>query len=224
MAMGYTTGLPRNFTPISMLGLAFTTLNSWGVLSASLPLSLTSGGPSATVWGLLVAGTGNLCLAASLAEFLSAYPTAGGQYHWVAIVSPQGYAPFLAWLTGWITLFGWIAVTASGSLLGSQLIVGVVVSRKDGKVGNLQDFIMYILMTSIAFAVNLWMSSRLPSLHKFALFSSIIGLVVIPVIALMCSRSHWAELSFVFGGFINETGWPGRYMRAHCWAFIRDSG
>lgn len=73
----------RKATPLicwlQMLGLAFAILNSWTALSASLSLALPSGGPTSVIWGLITAGICNLCLAASLAEFLSAYPTAGGQ-------------------------------------------------------------------------------------------------------------------------------------------------
>ena len=58
---------------LSMLGLAFAILNSWTALSASLSLALPSGGPTSVIWGLVTAGVCNLCLAASLAEFLSAY-------------------------------------------------------------------------------------------------------------------------------------------------------
>jgi choline transport protein len=58
---------------LSMLGLAFAILNSWTALSASLSLALPSGGPTSVIWGLVTAGICNLCLAASLAEFLSAY-------------------------------------------------------------------------------------------------------------------------------------------------------
>lgn len=67
--------LQRNFSLFSMLGLAFAILNSWTALGASMSLALPSGGPTAVIWGLLVAGICNLCLAASLAEFLSAYVT-----------------------------------------------------------------------------------------------------------------------------------------------------
>ncbi|KAF5014955.1 hypothetical protein F66182_13879, partial [Fusarium sp. NRRL 66182] len=67
-AMGHKAELQRNYSMLSMLGLAFAILNSWTALSASL----------------ITAGICNLCIAASLAEFLSMYPTAGGQYHWVA--------------------------------------------------------------------------------------------------------------------------------------------
>lgn len=86
-AFGHKSELKRNFSPLAMLGLAFAILNSWTALSASLSLALPSGGPTSVIWGLITAGICNLSLAASLAEFLSAYPTAGGQYHWVAVIS-----------------------------------------------------------------------------------------------------------------------------------------
>jgi len=48
---------------------------SWTALSASLSISLTSGGSTSVIWGLVTAGFCNMCIASSLAEFLSAYPT-----------------------------------------------------------------------------------------------------------------------------------------------------
>jgi amino acid transporter len=96
-ALGVKQELQRNFSPLSMLGLAFAILNSWTALSTSLNLALPSGGPTVVLWGLVTAGVCNLCLAASLAEFLSAYPTAGGQYHWVAVISWKRYMPILSW-------------------------------------------------------------------------------------------------------------------------------
>lgn len=112
--LGHKAELDRNFSPLAMLGLAFAILNSWTALSASLSLALPSGGPDAVIWGLVTAGICNLALAASLAEFLSAYPTAGGQYHWVAVISWKRWVPLLSFICGWINVFGWIALTASG--------------------------------------------------------------------------------------------------------------
>lgn len=80
-----------------MLGLAFAILNSWTALAASISLALPSGGPSAVIWGLIVGDICNLALAASLAEFLSAYPTAGGQYHWAL-------SKGVSYVTGWINV------------------------------------------------------------------------------------------------------------------------
>ena len=87
-ALGHEPVLQRNFSFISLLGLTFAILNTWTALSVSMSLALPSGGPSAVIWGLVVSGVGNLALALSMAEFLSAFPTAGGQYHWAAIVAP----------------------------------------------------------------------------------------------------------------------------------------
>jgi choline transport protein len=78
-ALGHKGELKRNFSLLSMLGLAFAILNSWTALSSSLGLALPSGGSTSVLWGLITAGICNLALAASMAEFLSAYPTAGGQ-------------------------------------------------------------------------------------------------------------------------------------------------
>lgn len=62
------------------------------------------------------AGVCNLCLAISLSKSLSAWPTAGGIDHWVAVISWKKYVPILSWITGWINVSGWIALVASGGL------------------------------------------------------------------------------------------------------------
>jgi choline transport protein len=43
---------------------------------------------------------------ASLAEFVSAYPTEGGMYHWIAAIAPKKYNSVLSFATGWCTVFG----------------------------------------------------------------------------------------------------------------------
>jgi amino acid transporter len=116
-ALGIQQELKRNFSPLSMLGLAFAILNSWTALSTSLSLALPSGGPTAVIWGLVTAGVFNLCLATSLAEFLSAYPTAGGQYHWVHIIAWDDWKPLLSWITGYINTFGWLSKSTGDSLV-----------------------------------------------------------------------------------------------------------
>jgi amino acid transporter len=91
-ALGHKGELKRNFSLLSMLGLAFAILNSWTALSSSIGLALPSGGSVSVIWGLVTAGICNVCLAASLAEFLSAYPTAGGQYVFQVITSRSRFA------------------------------------------------------------------------------------------------------------------------------------
>lgn len=77
--LGHAQSFERQFSKWSMLGLAFAILNSWAALAAGLSFALPSGSSCAVLWGLVTAGICNLSLAASLAEMLSAFPTAGGQ-------------------------------------------------------------------------------------------------------------------------------------------------
>ena len=76
-----------------LVGLAYAILNSWTAMATSLSVALPSGGPTAVIWGIVPSFIGNLAMAASMAEICHVYPTAGGQYHWSAILSPAKMAP-----------------------------------------------------------------------------------------------------------------------------------
>ena len=208
-ALGHAPELERTHSFLSMLGLAFAILNSWTALAASLSLALPSGGPVAVIWGLITAGVCNLCLAASLAEFLSAYPTAGGQYHWVAVIAWKRYVPILSWITGWINVSGWIALVASGGLLGSQLIVGVIsFMHASYSPQRWHQFLIYIAYNLIAFLINTFLTHLLPLVTRAAFIWSIAGFVIISITVLACASPTYASGDFVFRAFLNETGWP----------------
>lgn len=34
--------------------------------------------------------------------------------------------PILSWITGWVNCSGWVALVATGGLLGSQLVLGCI--------------------------------------------------------------------------------------------------
>ncbi|PLN75542.1 amino acid permease [Aspergillus taichungensis] len=207
--MGHRPELKRNFSTLSMLGLAFAVLNSWTALSASLSISLTSGGSTSVIWGLITAGTCNLCIAASLAEFLSAYPTAGGQYHWVAAVSWPQWVPILSWVTGWVNVAGWVALVATNCLLSAQLIAGIVSSVYPGFVWQRwQQFLIYVGYTLLAFVINAFMNSILPIIYRGALTWSLGGFVLVSITLLACASPDYNSAYFVFCEFVNNTGWP----------------
>ncbi|KAF2216292.1 hypothetical protein CERZMDRAFT_64731 [Cercospora zeae-maydis SCOH1-5] len=208
-ALGVKQELKRNFSPLSMLGLAFAILNSWTALSTSMSLALPSGGPTSVIWGLVTAGFFNLCLAASLAEFLSAYPTAGGQYHWVHIIAWHEWKPLLSWVTGWINVFGWMALTATGGLLGSQIIIGIIAiydATYDPQ--RWHQFLIYMGYTIFATLLNAFGNSLLPLVNKAAIIWSITGFVVICIAVLACASPDFNSGDLVYRTFLNETGWP----------------
>ncbi|KAI9374179.1 amino acid/polyamine transporter I [Aspergillus egyptiacus] len=207
-AMGHRPELKRQFSTWALLGLAFAVLNSWTALSARLSISLTSGGSTSVVWGLVTAGFCNLCIAASLAEFLSAYPTAGGQYHWVAVAWPK-WVPILSWITGWINVAGWVALVATNSLLSSDLIVGIISAMHPSyEPEPWHQFLIYIGLTLGAFVINAFMNSALPVIYRGAFIWSIGGFVLVSITVLACASPDYNTAQFVFANFVNTTGWP----------------
>ena len=207
--LGHKQELKRNFSMISMLGLAFAILNTWTALAASISLALPSGGASSVIWGLMVAGICNLCLAASLAEFLSAYPTAGGQYHWAAIVSWKRWSRGISYCTGWINVAGWVALSATGGLLGSTFIVNILVLfHDDYEPRAWHQFLVYIGFAVFALAVNTFLTRTLPYFTKAAFLWSLAGFVVISITVLACKSPDYQSGRFVYGNLVNETGWP----------------
>lgn len=207
--MGHAQELERNFSTMSMLGLAFAILNTWTALSSSLNLALPSGGPTAVIWGLLVAGCCNLCLAASLAEFLSAYPTAGGQYHWAAIVCPKRWSRGVSYVTGWINVCGWVALSATGGLLASAFIFNIIsLLHPQWEPQSWVQFLLFLAVTLIGLLVNVFLTKILPHITQAALIWSVTGFVVISIVVLSCASPNYQSASFVYGGFENSVQWP----------------
>lgn len=207
--LGHAQSFERQFSRWSMLGLAFAILNSWTALAASLSLALPSGGPVAVIWGLATAGICNLSLAASLGEFLSAYPTAGGQYHWVAAISPNSLKRGLSWITGWINVSGWVALVATNSSLASTLIINIIsLEVSTYEYQRWHQFLIFLGVTMLAFTVNAYMHTLLPRINGVALAWSIGGFLLISITVLATAAPNYASPEYVFGTFMNTTGWP----------------
>lgn len=72
-----------------------------------------------------------MCIAASVAELVSAYPTSGGLYFTVSRLAPPGWVPSISWLTGWINLLGQIAGVASSEYGSAQMLLAAVSMGRD---------------------------------------------------------------------------------------------
>ncbi|KAI5857151.1 amino acid/polyamine transporter I [Tricharina praecox] len=207
--LGYKQELKRTHTTWSLFGLAFIVLNTWTALSASFSLALPWGGPSVVLWGLVVSGICNGCLAASMAEFAGLYPTAAGQYYWVAIVSSQEWAPLLSWICGWVNLVGWVFLTGMAASFASTMIEGMAAMMNPTYVNQTwHTFLIYAGIATLVFCVNALGNSQLPLLNKTALVWSLVGFAIITMSALASAAPNYLPASFVFGGVINKSEWP----------------
>ncbi|OAA48802.1 amino acid/polyamine transporter I [Cordyceps fumosorosea ARSEF 2679] len=178
-ALGHKAELNRNFSMLSMLGLAFAVLNSWTALSASLSVSLSSGGSTSIVWG----------------EPPTHTPRQASQP--LRIIQTNNLKSSRPGNCG------------DMQPLYRDIVGGVPICISNGyQVANWQQFLIYIGFTLIAFLLNAFMNSVLPRIYKGALFWSLGGFAIVSITALACASPNYNSGKFVFTEFINQTGWP----------------
>lgn len=104
---------------------------------------------------------------------------------------------------------GWIALTATGGLLGSQLVMGVIsLYHESFEPQRWQQFLIYIGYTLLALTINTFLTRLLPLITQAAFMWSVLGFVVISITVLACASPNYQKASFVYSDFINTTGWP----------------
>src|SRR5438045_1501299 len=117
--MGYAQELLRRMSGFSNFAIAFSTICilAGGITSLQLGVSAVGGAAAGIVCPLGVAFS--LVVALSMAQVASAFPTAGGLYHWSAILGGKGWG----WTTGWFNLAGLVFVTAAVNVGAYTLFV-----------------------------------------------------------------------------------------------------
>jgi len=108
-ALGYTQELARRLGAFSnfALSLSIICILAGGVTSFHLGLCSVGGASIGLGWPLV--GLFALAVAATMGQLASTFPTAGGLYHWAAILGGRGWG----WATAWFNLAGLVTVLAA---------------------------------------------------------------------------------------------------------------
>jgi len=108
-ALGYAQELARRLGGFSNFALSFSIICilAGGVTSFHLGLCSVGGASIGLGWPLV--GLFALVVAATMGHLASTFPTAGGVYHWAAILGGRGWG----WATAWFNLVGLITVLAA---------------------------------------------------------------------------------------------------------------
>ena len=105
-AMGYAQELSRRMGGFQNFAISFSIICILSGGFGSFPIALSSGGGFSLTVGWLVGGVFALVVAAGLGQIASAYPTAGGLYHWSSILGGR----FWGWATAYVNLLGLLFV------------------------------------------------------------------------------------------------------------------
>ncbi len=118
--LGYAQQLFREMGGFSNFAISFSIIS---VLTGAVLLygyGLKLAGPVINTVGWPLVSVFTLCVAASMAELASAYPTAGGLYFWAFRLGGRGWA----WLTAWLNMIGQVTITAGINVAAATYLIG----------------------------------------------------------------------------------------------------
>ncbi len=120
--MGYAQELSRRMHGFSNFAVSFSIICILAGGITSLQTGFCTGGAFTTIVGWIVGALFALIVGASMAQIASAYPTAGGLYHWSSILGGRAWG----WVTAWFNLLGLIFVIASVNVGVYFLFTGLI--------------------------------------------------------------------------------------------------
>lgn len=195
---------------MSILGFSCTVLITWEGALILFLTGLENGGSAGLIYGYLIIWMGNFAVFASLSELVSMAPTSGGQYHWVAMLAPPSVGKFLSYITGWLTVSGWVAAIASACSLTGGLIQGLITMTQPSYEGeNWHGTLLFWAVLLFCIFINTIVSSLLPKFEGLILILHIVGFfsVLIPLVKLgPHADAHAVFTSFNNGGNWSSTG------------------
>ncbi|ORY01977.1 amino acid/polyamine transporter I [Clohesyomyces aquaticus] len=203
--------LRRSFGFMSILGFSCASLISWESVPVSSVQALVGGGPGAVIWGLLINWIGTLSTFIVIAELASMCPTAGGQYHWVAMMAPPKWKAFLSYLTGWLTTLAWQSLACSASFLIATWLQGIILmSGANYMPQNWHTVLISWAVSGFAVTINSTTGKFLAKFEGLVLVLHLVGFfcVMIPLIYL----GPHGDASAIFTTFLDNGGWNSKTL------------
>ncbi|EWY79739.1 hypothetical protein FOYG_17134 [Fusarium oxysporum NRRL 32931] len=217
--LGYKPELSRNRSTLQVAFMSFVLASIPYGLSTTLYYPLVGGGPVNIIWGWLGVSMIIVCVAASLGEITSVYPTAGGVYYQAFMLAPAHWRRVASWICGWLYIVGNITITLAVNFGTALFFVGCInVFEKDspeGPVGVLagdpyQVYLIFLGLTILCNLVSALGNKWLPWLDTAAIFWTFAGVIAIIVCVLAIAKNGRHDAKWVFTHFEASSGWtPG---------------
>ncbi|PBP24099.1 hypothetical protein BUE80_DR005037 [Diplocarpon rosae] len=213
-AMGYQSELVRNRSTLQVAFMSFVLASIPYGLATTFFYPLIGGGPTNVVWGWVAVSLIILCVAISLGEITSVYPTAGGVYYQTFMLSPVGCRKIMSWICGWSYVVGNIAITLAVNFGTTLFFIACINVFEDAPgVGiwpaeTYQIFLVFVAITLLCNLVAALGNKWLPWLDTFAIFWTFAGVICIVVCVLALAKGGRRSAKFVFTEFEPASGWP----------------
>lgn len=167
-AMGYKSELVRSRSTLQVAFMSFVLASVPYGLATTLYFPVVGGGPTNIIWGWLAVSLIILCVAASLGEITSVYPTSGGVYYQTFMITPPSFRKIASWICGWCFVVGNITITLSVQFATALFFVACInVYESEPGVGILegkpwQVYLIFLGITLFCNAVSAFGNRWLP--------------------------------------------------------------
>ncbi|WP_067829327.1 amino acid permease [Actinomadura kijaniata] len=203
--LGYAQELRRSMSGFSNFAVSFTIISVLSGCLTSYTIGLNGGGPVVITWGWLFVGVMTLTVALAMAEVCSSYPTAGGLYYWAAKLAQRNGAAW-SWFTGWFNFVGQVAVTAA-IVYGSAAFLNPLLDAQFGYSVTLgHTFLLFTVILAVHALLNQFGVKLVAVLGDISVWWHVAGVAVVVGVLVVKPAKHQSP-GFVFGEFVNGTGW-----------------
>lgn len=209
--LGYAQQLFREMGGFANFAISFSIIS---ILTGAVLLygyGLKFAGPVINTVGWPIASLFTLCVAASMAELSSAYPTAGGLYYWAFRLGGRGWA----WITAWLNMIGQVTIAAGVNVAAAMYIVGaatrifeIPAETQVPVFGSLTNwsfylFVMVLLMIPQVL-LNIFGIRKTAALNVVSVYWHIGGVIIIAGLLAFMGKYHNA-FSFLFSHAVSVT-------------------
>jgi len=206
-SMGYAQELARSMGRFSNFAISFSIICilSGGINSLAQATSGAGGAAIGIGWplGCLVSGV----FAIAMAQIASAYPTAGGLYHWGSILGNR----FTGWLTAWFNLLGLVTVLGAINVGTYYFFIGAFGTQL-GFTDSMPHLVIFLVIITGAMAlvnhVGIGLTAKLTDFSGYLIFATALGLTIA---CLAYAPSYEFGRLFTFSNYSGEAGanvWP----------------
>lgn len=211
-SMGYAQELSRRMGLFQNFAISFSIICILAGGITAFPLSLSAAGGASLGIGWPIASIFALLVAAALGQIASAYPTAGGIYHWASILGNKGFG----WGAAWLNLLGLMFVVSSVNfglyLLVKDLMMPVVFGWDTSGWTWWTQTIFITVVTIVQAIINhrgIKLTTLLTDFSGYLIFAVTIVLII-ALIAFAPVAMEYGRL-FTFTDYTGDAGggvWP----------------
>ncbi|KAJ5625382.1 hypothetical protein N7510_001691 [Penicillium lagena] len=205
---GYNPVFKREFGYLSTFSFAVSISGLFSTIMTTMIYPLEAGGASSVVWSWFISGAGCMCIACSVAELVSAYPTSGGLYFTISRLAPPKWVPSISWFTGWLNLLGQVAGVASSEYGAAQMLLAAVSMSRDFDYTISTNATIGVMaaLTVVTGLVNSLSTYWMEKMTKFYVIFHVCVLVAC-AIALLVLTDNKHDASYVFTHVESKSGW-----------------